>query len=220
MVLNKDHIDLVCKKDRRQAVKDFVDLKVKVKQDIKNIERQIVDMLPSPFITSDVFQISYNTPTSGRYDHRNIGYMTLNDRVVSKDNIHVHITDEHGLLTSNQSYATSVSPNLNDNSSKSTFVIDITTKEPNYNESHELIDERTYKILSIHFGRAWRDKCGIVVKSADTDVKITNINEIIRTFIDEYNNVLTTMNDGLETLKQKYSSEFAMYEICYGSTAI
>lgn len=229
--LDVRHLPLICKKDKRAIAKDFLAVKLEMQAEFKAIEALAMDFVESEITVSNVFVIAHKRPNDGSYAYSYDGFMSLSPRIIHKDNISIKLED-----TSN-SYGTQSLREFGFSRSESynsayVGTLQLSAEIREVVTPNNVFDEAEFKTLPI-FDVALRG----VYPASDTNTDIINVRSIPTTVFDTYFNgvdipemisVLGARLDGmhslldtkLEVLKEKYSAEFVMYEICNGNSAI
>lgn len=99
-VLHPNHIPLVCKKAKREAVQDFWNLKEDFIVRFHAIKGNLSQFVHDQVIISDVFDIGEKNPSGNQYSYHDIGHMVMNTRIVEGSAIAFSVSDDSNSFSS------------------------------------------------------------------------------------------------------------------------
>lgn len=225
-VLNALHVPLVCRKEKREVVADFV----KAKEDtmteynnIGNIAKQFVDDM---VVVSDVHTISSKRPMHGQYSHTAIGHILINKRVVDKNDIVIKILDDGGSFGSDPVRYTYRPFNSGNGSHSSNIKIQVQLVEevpkdniydPTVYNTTELFDvDLQGSTIPSDFSKSFK----IAPYFYNTHFIGIDVLGLVEEVYREVDKLHDNLNARLNALKDKYAGEFYLSEMCTGEGAI
>ena len=224
--LHAEHIPLVCKKDKRAIVADFVALKEETQAEFHDIEALAMDFVPPEITISDVFILGHKQPTMGSYAYKQDGFMALNPRIIMKKDITITMDDygdwygiapitEHSYNKYVQvvnSGGLQLSASFNDEIPSDNIFL-----PPTGNNIQLFEVSARGKYIGIGDDEKTRVFTTTVYNTYFDGIDIIGMTIALG---ERLNNIHITFNNRLDALAEKYASEMIMYEICNGKSAI
>ena len=234
--LRKEHKELLCKKDRQDILQDFLNLKDDTIAKVERLKRDAVHMISDDVQVSEVYEIKYGNPEvyEIKYDNpecrgynlTGIGFVQMNHRNLSHEELWVDIT----------------SPNFNINTEfdtpKKAFVVDSYTKRRNNIDNLSI----TVGFTETQLVKDVDDEGNPIdiPKHANYSLVGSNINpsspydhysfsvynhdftgidfiEIQKRVVEDYKVISDWFDAELIRLRNKYSAEYTMWELVYGT---
>lgn len=214
-VMHPEHIELTCKRAKREMLKDFYELKKRFVMKFQNMKVIAMEHVEDFITVSDGFDIGHKKPNRGTHSYETCGYMLMNARAVSKSDVFVTIEDHDKLFSS---YAESVSRCTHSHYTKSkyntlTFTVFIRELQHSTDDQSEpiyinvplfecTVDSKAFRYSEIHF------------RCFNTSFDGIDVQGMAKALADEYDTFYDEFNEGLEAVKMKYHGEFLLNEIC------
>jgi hypothetical protein len=214
-VLHPAHVKLVCKKDKRKMVKEFMDIKSDIILKFHQLKVLARDYIEDHITVSEAFEVSHKLPTHGTHSYVNSGYMLLNGRSVPKEHVFVAVNDntdffgdyKQGVTDSHSSYYAPKSLGC------ITVTIFIKEPRPKSNIFHEdVFDTTTLVRFSVHGSHHIPLKTDVNVY--DSQFEGVDVNGMAQALVPAYIALRDDMNVQLEEIKETYLGEFLLSEIC------
>lgn len=221
--LSAEHIPLVCKKEKRAIVEDFVSLKNAIQTEFKDIEAFAMDFVTSEITISDIFILAHKRPKDGTYGYRTDGFICLNPRVVMKDDINIRMVENgnwYGMKTiSDYSYNNYDPVSINGS-------LELSCSLNESKPSDNIFTPPTINKISL-FDVSARGRHAIDIQTVpfsttlyDTYFDGIDITGMVLAVGERLDKMNTIFDNALEELADKYSAEMVMFEICNGDSAI
>lgn len=213
-VLHREHIELVCKRHKREMVKDFYELKERFIMKFHNMKGVEMGHVEDFITISDAFNVGYKLPTVGNLYH-DCGYILLNTRAVSKDNVFIAVEDhndlfgnyEDSVLKSRELYYNTP---IYDSLVFTVFVRELVNGNDDLSES-TYCNIPLFKYLGSFDQSLYSNN---KIKCFNTSFDGIDINGMAKALSDEFDAFYDEFNAGIEALKMKYHGEYLLSEIC------
>lgn len=214
-VLHPAHVKLVCKKEKRKMVKEFMDIKSDTILQFHQLKVLARDYIEDHITVSDAFEISHKQPTGGYHSYIKSGYMLLNGRSVPKEHVMVSVQDNSDLFDDYKAGVTEVHSAYHSHKSMGCITVTVYLKEPRPKENifHEdVFDTTTLVRFSVHGSNHLPMKTDVDIY--DTQFEGVDVNGMAQALVPAYKTLRDDMNVRLEEIKETYLGEFLLSEIC------
>lgn len=210
-ILNRRHVDLVCKRDKRQIVADFCTLKEDAIVRFHSIVAVTVPFISDQVMVSDAFNIEYHRPTDS-YADQPLGFLTANTRIIPKSDVLVCIHPDNRYNEYNANLGCAIScPKKGEMSFTCMIREECETQDgdgsdPKYNFTNLFRVEVD--------GAQSRYRLNYQMDHYNTQFDGIDVNGMTDAIVFELDKLAKEFDDALEALKEKYIGEFLLSEIC------
>lgn len=207
-ILHPEHIELVCKQKRRNAIRDFWNLKSDFIVRFHNMKVAAMQFVDPIISVGDVIVLGEKKPTNSKYAYKDVGYILNNSRSISRDNVSISIREYTDAFGSYEDRMSSIHMKASKRSFQEMGRLDITGQisenDNRINMFRLSIEGNTYPSLELY----------------DTKFDGIDFKGLIAYISNEYSKFNDDFNAGLDSLRDKYLAEYVLSEICDSNTAI
>ena len=215
-VLNQAHVDLVCKKERRAILQDFVDLKNETIQKFNKIILEAKSEIEDVVRISERFIISYKRPRGGSFSNTAMGEVALNHVTLNREDLVLRIGSDTSRLFEGDMISNMTSYSRNRYVTPHNTVV--FKLELSMVDNRGTGEEYYVPLISMECGNP---------RNTDTSAyhhnhKIEGVDpsKIVKRFAEGYTELVAEFEEKLDALRNKHVAEYILSELVLGNTAI
>ena len=227
-VLNKEHPPLVCRKEKREILVDFNTAKEEITAEYDAINETCRSFINDNINIAEILEIGSKRPNDGNYSYSSIGHINVRERIIDKKDVVVNITDTNALFGNNKINRYAYRPyNYGNGLHNGQIAISVSFKEecPKTN-NYDITEYVTNELFSIEYiGHSHNND------DVPYDTKIhprlfnhkfdgIDVLGLIDSVVSGIDKLSGSLDIKLEALKDKYSGEFYLSEMCDEGSAI
>ena len=210
--LCREHVGLICKKHKAQIVSDFCTLKEDYIIRFHSLKVMAEEFISDQIMVSDSKVISYRNPSEDKYYAKDMGFMTLNSRIILKEDVLIAINDD-GSRYGKHSACIGVQPHCGETGGIVFRVMIRELKNVQRDPLSLQYDMTTlFEVTCIHSRSAYTTSYQF--DHFNTQFDGIDVNGMADKIANEFNKFYGDFDADLESLREKYHGEFLLSEIC------